>query len=119
MLALAQGGERDQLADVGTAAEGLTDFCVEHVLELVWGDEEAHGVCVWFGCGTGGSAPRQNHSSTERVIPTAQELPARTELSSAPGGDRASQRVARFAAVLEMVPEGSVCTALQAVRPHR
>jgi hypothetical protein len=64
VLTLAQGGESDQLADVGTAAEGLTDFCVEHVLELVWGDEKAHGVCAWFWCGAGGSASRQNHSST-------------------------------------------------------
>ena len=74
MLTLAQGGERDQFADVGTAAEGLTDFCVEHVLELVWGDEEAHGVvCVWLG-GAGGSAPRQNHSSTGRIIPIDRRL---------------------------------------------
>jgi hypothetical protein len=44
----------------------LTDFCVEHVLELVWGDEEAHGVCVWFGCEAGGSASRRiiAHSCT-------------------------------------------------------
>ena len=49
MLALAQGGERDQFADVGATTESLTDFCVEHVLELVRWDEEAHGVCVWLG----------------------------------------------------------------------
>jgi hypothetical protein len=44
----------------------LTDFCVEHVLELVWRDEEAHGVCVWFGCEAGGSASRKiiAHSCT-------------------------------------------------------
>lgn len=66
MLALAQGGERDQFADVGAATKGLTDFCVEHVLELVWRDEEAHGVCVWFGCEAGGSASRRiiAHSRT-------------------------------------------------------
>jgi len=63
VLTLAQGGERDQFADVGATGKSLADFCVKHVLELVWGNEEAHGVCVWFGCGAGGSASRQNHSS--------------------------------------------------------